>query len=193
MDREDQILEYVQERMTALDRATFEAELKADPSLLAELKVVQAVRADLNAETAELADPAGGWARISSSIDAQAAPVAAANDNHAPMRQWLQMAAAAVLAVGVWQLAVVPNLGDSDVPYQTVSEEADAAILQIIFQPDAPFGDIAAVLAELEGSLVDGPSAVGVVRVRFKDNALRDKALAGLAARTDLVADVFEQ
>jgi len=165
VDRDDEMLNYVQNRLTGDRRAAFEAEMQTDPQLASEVKVMQAVRV-------ELSPPA--------------------NDNRAPIRQLFQMASAAVLAVGVWHFGVAPSL-NSGGPYETVSEEAGGPVLQVVFAGTASLGDVTALLEQFEGQIIAGPTALGVYRVEFADTALRDAALTELAERSDLVSDVFAQ
>jgi len=189
VDRDDEMLNYVQNRLTGDRRAAFEAEMQTDPQLASEVKVMQAVRVELSQEGDALEQDASGWERLSKSIDASRAP---ANDNRAPIRQLFQMASAAVLAVGVWHFGVAPSL-NSGGPYETVSEEAGGPVLQVVFAGTASLGDVTALLEQFEGQIIAGPTALGVYRVEFADTALRDAALTELAERSDLVSDVFAQ
>ncbi len=188
MDRDDEMLNYVQNRLSSDRRAAFEAHMKTDPQLASEVKMMQAVRVELSQE-GEALEGASGWERLSSSIDASRAP---ANDNRAPIRQLFQMAAAAVLAVGVWHFGVAPSLNGGG-PYETVSEVAGGPLLQVVFAGNAPLGEVTALLDQFEGQIIAGPTALGGYRVEFADTALRDAALAALTERRDLVRDVFAQ
>lgn len=189
MDREDEMLRYVQNRLSGDRRSAFEAVLEDDPQLASEVKMMQAVRVELSKESEALGENSSGWERLSKSIDTSTAP---ANDNRAPIYQIMQMAAAAVLAVGIWHFGVAPNLSGTG-SFETVSEEAGGPILQVVFAQSAPMGDVSELLKQFEGRIVGGPSALGVYRVGFADEAQRAAALAALAARSDLVTDVFEQ
>jgi len=188
VDREDEMLNYLQNRLSDDRRAAFEAAMQTDPHLASEVKMMQAVRAELS-QDGDALEGASGWERLSSSIDASRAP---ANDNRAPIRQLFQMAAAAVLAVGIWHFGVAPSL-NSNGAYEAVSEEAGGPVLQVVFAGTAPLRDVTALLDQFEGQIIAGPTALGGYRVEFADTTLRDAALAALAERRDLVRDVFAQ
>lgn len=189
VDREEEMLKFVQNRLSGDRRAAFEAAMQSDPQLASEVKVMQAVRAELSEQDEALGSNPDGWERLSNSIEASRAPV---NDNRAPLRQVFQMAASAVLAVGVWHFAITPYLS-GDERYETVSQETTGPVLQVVFESSAPFGDVAELLAGFGGRITEGPSAVGAYRVEFADAAQRDAAQQAFAERTDLVTDVFLQ
>lgn len=191
MERQDQQLAYIQDRLSNAERSAFEAEMAGDPGLAAETAVMRAARAEIGRE-APLADRADGWARLDAAITSESA--APANDNRRPWRMVAQAASVAIASIALWQFAVVPRLGgDTGAQYQTASEAADGPALQVIFARSAPVGEIAALLGELEGTITDGPGSLGVFHIAFPDDALRDAAAQRLAARTDLVEQVFAQ
>ncbi len=188
MDREERLLAYMQDKLDAADRAAFEVEITADPALAAEVAALKAVRQEFDAETVAGAR-AAGWERLSAAIASQR-PVAT-NDNRPYRLSLWQAAAAAVVAVLMWQVAAVPLLQEDPATYRTVTETVAGPGLQVIFAEDAPAGEIAAVLREVGGTVTDGPSALGIWRVSFSDAEGRDAAMAALSARTDIIESVF--
>lgn len=182
MDRDDAVLDYLQDRMAAPERAAFEEAMAQDPSLAAEVSLMQSVRAELgSAPRHEQADAV--WDRLSAAME----PVQPANENRSPWRQVLQYAAACVLAVSLWQLAVVPRLGAPDDGFRAASEQRDAFALQVKFVDAATLPEIAKVLGPLGGTISDGPGALGILRVSFPSAAQRDEALRVLEDRVPLV------
>jgi anti-sigma factor RsiW len=183
MDRDDTILDYLQGRLAPEDRARFEAALVTDASLAAEVDVMRAVREDLAAgprhEQAEAV-----WEKLAAAIDA---PPIAANQNRAPWLQLARYAAVAVVAVVSWQVAVAPLITGAPPLYRAATESADGLVLQVRFADDATMAQITALLTELNGTIADGPSALGLVRVAFGDEAARQEALDVLGRRPALV------
>ncbi|MCR9089334.1 MAG: hypothetical protein NXH97_21655 [Rhodobacteraceae bacterium] len=190
MDREDRLLAYLQNRLPAEEREEFEAEMAANRGLAAEVAALRAVRAELAAEDG-LSRPDAGWARLSAALDAESEP---ANLNRPVRLSLWQAAGLVVAAVMLWQIAIVPNLTDpGDAEYQTVTEDRTGPVLQVIFDADASMGEISALLRSHDGTILDGPSALGLYRIAFPDAARRTAASAALADRPDLVDTVTSE
>lgn len=193
MDRDDDVLSYVKGTMSDAERLSFETELQTDKYLAAEVDVMLAARSEFAHQAVPTSAALTGWDRLSASIDESAATPNAANDNRAPVRQTLQMAAAAVLAVGVWHFAISPSFVGSDAPtFRTASTAALATELNVVFRENASIGEISALLLSMKGSLVDGPSALGVFKLRFADQSLRDAAATAFSERSDLFQSVLK-
>lgn len=188
MDREDRLLAYLQNRLPADDVQRFEAEIAADQGLAAEVAALRAVRAEL-ADQDKAQDPDAGWTRLSAALDKESDQPANLNR---PIKLSLLQAAGLVFAsVLLWQFAVVPNLEDPVGPgYETVSEAPAGPVLQVIFQGDASIGEISALLRAHDGTVLDGPSALGLYRIEFPDPAQREAASTALADRPDLAVSV---
>lgn len=189
MDRDDKILDYVQNRLAPADRAQFEKAMAQDKPLAAEVDLMRSVRAELEAGPShENADAV--WNKLSAVIDPTPQT---ANDNRKPWRQVLQYAAVAVIAVAAWQFAVVPRISEQPGGFQAASEHAAGFVLQVKFLESATMGQIIDMLRPLNGTITDGPSALGLVRVSFAQAELRQEALGVLNTRSDLVELVLEQ
>ena len=188
MDREDELLLYVQDGLSEQDKDTFEARLKADPLLAAELAVVQAANDAFTAEDESASDLKAGWADLEQRMDAT--KPAAANENR-PIRLGLwQVAAVAALSVSAWHFFAVPQIGDNPARYETVSAESSGLVMQVVFRPDATFAEAATFLTRFDGSISDGPGATGVYRVQFDDPSQLELALTSAKAESDLFAFV---
>ncbi len=187
VDRETDILEYVQNRMSPERRDMFQAELASDPSLAAEVDVMTAARLELANDMVPEGAAAEGWERLSAVI----APVA--NDNRPPVFRYLRVAAAAaVVAVGTWHFAVLPTFfAPGEATFQTASQAAEQPDVTLVFQDTATVAEISDLLLQLNGKVVDGPSALGTYQVRFGSDEERDAAIAELEARSGLVSSVF--
>lgn len=183
MDRDEEILDYLQERMTPAARDRFEADMAANAALAAEVEVLRSVRAALASGPAHENKDAV-WARLSLSIDQTSGP---ANFNRAP--KWaglMRYAAVAVVAVAAWQLAVVPQMPQGPDGFRPASVEAAQYVLQIRFDDEAAFADIVELLYTLDATIVDGPGALGLVQVSFANTTARTEAI-GVLKSSDLV------
>ena len=188
MDRDQDILDYLQDRLNARDRAAFEDEMARDASLAAEVDVMRSIRAELaSAPRHENADAV--WDRLSAEIDA--APKAA-NDNRRPWKEVLKYAAVAVIAVAAWQVAIEPRIGGVSDGFRTASEQPAAFNFQVKFVETATLGEITALLAPLSGTISDGPSALGLVRLSFAHTSLGEAAIRELVDRSEVVEFVAE-
>ena len=88
-------------------------------------------------------------------------------------------AGVAVLAVLLW-LTPPPNL--TNATYSTLATPAaeSGALLDIVFAADATAAQMAALLEEIDGEIVAGPSELGRYRVRVRGGAAEDAQLAVL-------------
>ncbi len=168
------------------ERRNVEAAVAADPGLQAELEVLKAMRAQMQAE--EAAQPPGelGLARLMRDIEAEAAPPQAANSPHAP-RFW-KVAAMLVFGLFLAQSAYYGlNRGDDfTLAGGEVIVNTDHAI-RVAFGEGATEAQIRALLLELELTIVDGPSALGLYTLAAADEAARDAALIALQNAPQLV------
>ncbi|WP_372574983.1 hypothetical protein [Ruegeria jejuensis] len=188
MERDQDILDYLQDRFGPSEREAFEKTMAQDASLAAEVEVMRAVRSELGTspkhENAEAV-----WDQLSAEIDGTPR---AANDNRQPWQHVLRYVAAAVLAIAVWQFAIVPRLGEAPGGFRTASEQPEEFVLQVKFVDSAPFGDISDLLGTLGGAISDGPSALGLVRLSFPDAAARAEALDAMREQVNIVELVAE-
>ncbi len=188
MDRDQKILDYLQGRLNAPDRDAFDEAMARDPALAAEVDVMRSVRTTL-ASAPGHDNAAAVWDRLSAEIDAT--PIAA-NDNSRPWQQVLKYAAVAVIAVAAWQFTIGPRITGGADGFRTASEQPEAFTFQVKFVETATIAEIAALLAPLEGTISDGPSALGLVNLSFMDASLRDQAIGVLEGRPELVEFVAE-
>lgn len=188
MDRDERVLAYLQDRLAPDARASFERQIGDDPGLGAEIAMLRSAR-QVFAEEVPVGNRSAGWDRLSAAIDADRP--AAANTNRPVLRALAQAAAVAVIAVALWQVAVVPRLGGLGVEYRTVTEAAEGPRLQVSFAGDATMADVAELLNEVGAIIVDGPGARGIYRLSFTDDAGLQAAVERLQARPDLVDGVF--
>ncbi|MFK7882109.1 hypothetical protein [Roseobacter sp.] len=188
MDRDQDILNYLQDRLTTTDREAFEDAMGRDASLAAEVDVMRSVRAELASEPRH-ENAKAVWDRLSAEIDA--APKAA-NDNNRPWQHVLKYAAVAVIAVAAWQVTIGPRINGVQDGFRPASEQPTAFSFQVKFVDTATFVEIMALLSQIGGTISDGPSALGLVRLSFADASLGEAAIRVLEDRSELVEFVAE-
>ena len=169
------------------DRAAFEGEMDADPSLAAEVATVTGARRAMAEQTVPEGAREAGWARLSASIAEDLTPRPANFDR--PLA-WARTAAVVMAAIAVWQFAVVPRFQGAEPGFVPASDTIEGPALRVAFLADAPLSDVTALLREVGATVVDGPSAVGLYTLAFPDAAARDSAEVALADRPDLVTAV---
>ncbi|MGG7566788.1 hypothetical protein ACQ5SO_11585 [Rhodovulum sp. DZ06] len=192
IDDDDRLAAWLQGRLAPAERAAFEARLASDPALRAEAETLRAAAAALGAAAPPAGAKAAGWARLSAAIEDDRRMTPANSNRRAGL---LRMAAAAALAVGAWQVAVVPNLpaswtGGGGYAPVTAPAPTEGPTLRVAFAPGAAAAQITALLQEVGAEVTGGPGALGLYRLRFADAAARDAAAETLAARTALVVAV---
>lgn len=108
------------------------------------------------------------------------------------LRAALAIAVVAVVVEG----AVIANLAARQDGYVTATgskpELIDGPRLLVIFKADAPTGAITALVSELGGRMVDGPSAEGAFVILLPAEAPMPETLDALRRREDLVRFVSE-
>lgn len=130
------------------------------------------------------------WAKISRSIDAEAVAPKAANDN---TRRWQYVAAALAFMV-VGQSAFYATQGpETDDRYETVSETSHSFVLQVTFTPATTEAQIRALLQQIDGEFVGGPSSLGIYEIGFKDDDQRDVAFEALENMPQLIESAFKR
>ena len=85
----------------------------------------------------------------------------------------------AVLAVLLW-FTPLPQLTDRTYLTLTTPAPGDAALLDIVFAADTTAAEMHALLDDIGGEIVAGPSELGRYSVRVRDGAADDSRLAGL-------------
>jgi hypothetical protein len=153
------------------------------PALLDEMHWLALTREQLREATPAVAADAG-WHQLLARIDAQprrqsAPPQGWFEKNRSRLSGWwatpaVGFAAAAVLTV---QLGAIVWLSRSDddaarpMSAPSAAVAADAALLQVVFKDQASVAQVRAALAAAGATVVDGPGALGVWRVRVERNA----------------------
>jgi hypothetical protein len=205
---------YVTGRLDAADLAKMEAYLAAHPEVARQLDLARTERDETVAANEALGLPsAGATARLMASLPAARPGWAAMRALRGGLQQvgdllaaptanavrWAALAAAVLIAVqGV---AIVSLLNERAGTYQTASggpggqEGGEGIALLVTFADDAKATAISQLLADLDGSIVDGPKAGGVYKIRLRtedrSTAGREALMRRLAGRRDIVRAVL--
>jgi len=177
MDDDDRLLDYMQNRLSADERAAFEAEMEAKPALRAEVAALRAAAQELGRQAVPEGAANTGWDRLSAAIDAERLPEPA-NTNR-PLGL-LKVASIVVATVLVWHFGVAPNLPGQGPGYVTVSEESEGPVLRVAFVDGVAMTEVTALLQEIGAEITGGPSAIGLYTLSFADDAARDAAASAL-------------
>jgi anti-sigma factor RsiW len=201
---------YVTGRLDAADLAKMEAYLARHPEVARQLDLARTERDETVAANEALGLPsAGATARLMASLPAARPGWAAMRALRGGLQQvgdllaaptanavrWAALAAAVLIAVqGV---AIVSLLNERAGTYQTASggQSGDGIALLVTFADDAKATAISQLLTDLDGSIVDGPKAGGVYKIRLRtedrSTAGREALMRRLAGRRDIVRAVL--
>jgi anti-sigma factor RsiW len=201
---------YVTGRLDAADLAKMEAYLAAHPEVARQLDLARTERDETVAANEALGLPsAGATARLMASLPAARPGWAAMRALRGGLQQvgdllaaptanavrWAALAAAVLIAVQ--GIAIVSLLNERAGTYQTASggQSGDGIALLVTFADDAKATAISQLLTDLDGSIVDGPKAGGVYKIRLRTEdrspAGREVLMRRLAERRDIVRAVL--
>ena len=201
---------YVTGRLDAADLAKMEAYLAAHPEVARQLDLARSERDETVAANEALGLPsAAATARLMSSLPAARPGWAAMRALRGGLQQvgdllaaptanavrWAALAAAVLIAVQ--GIAIVSLLNERAGTYQTASggQSGDGIALLVTFADDAKATAISQLLTDLDGSIVDGPKAGGVYKIRLRtedrSTAGREALMRRLAGRRDIVRAVL--
>jgi anti-sigma factor RsiW len=201
---------YVTGRLDPVDLAKVEAYLAAHPQFARQLDLAREEREETVAANEALGfPPAGAAERIMAALPAArpgwavlraltaalqqlgdlfAAPTAAAV-------RWAAVAAAVLLALQA--VAIVTLMSERSGTYQTASgpQAGDGISVLVTFAEEAKASAISQLLTDFDATIVDGPKAGGVYKVRLRTEdrspAAREALVRRLAERRDIVRAVL--
>jgi flagellar basal body-associated protein FliL len=201
---------YVTGRLGPADLAKVDAYLAAHPHVARQLDLARAERDETVAanEALGLADP-GATERLMASLPAARPGWAALGAVRGGLKQlgdlfvaptahavrWAAVAAAVLLAVQA--VAIVTLLNERGGTYQTASgaPAGNGIAVLVTFADEAKATAISQLLADFDASIVDGPKAGGVYKVRLRtedrSQAAREALVRRLAERRDVVRAVL--
>jgi anti-sigma factor RsiW len=174
---------YANRTLAGAEHAAVEEHLRGCARCRAELEFLGALRAEVKrGEDAQPADEVGLRRLLRAVRREQARP-----------RRRVALAAAAAVVI-VAQGALIGWLATREPVIEPLGERGPAGVvLQLRFEPGATEAQIRELLQAHDAALIDGPSALGVYRVRLQglradDRAAAQKALAEFRAARGVVA-----
>ncbi len=102
---------------------------------------------------------------------------------HSVPPAWWRPALAAAVVVILVQSALLVNLWPGPKPMTPLGVDHDGAVLQITFTPDSTIAQIQKLLERIQGTIIDGPGAIGVYRVRLAMDPVDEREIDRIVTR----------
>jgi hypothetical protein len=184
---------YVNDTLTDEERSGLEEHLKRCEQCRREVEYLKALRSQVKA-TSDLA-PYGelGLKRLLSDIKKEAQ-----TPRRFAFQRWQPALAIAASLIIMVQSFFLYNYWQQSEAITTLSGPVQGGeVLQVSFAPDANETQIRKVLQSVEGSIIDGPGAIGIYRVRLnltteKEERINER-IAILRLRSDVVIHVARE
>ncbi len=184
------------DRLSPEERAEVDAALDRDPALREELRFLEGVRDEVVARDVTNSPGDFGLARLRRAVseeqDAARTPNAS-TVTEMPSRTgrvWRYAAIAACVLVAVQTAGILINpemvmrLAGGSI------EVRRGPVLVVAFRPETTEAEIRALLLDLDLTIVDGPSALGLYRVAAADETAASRAIVALGGATKVVESV---
>ncbi|MDH3280876.1 MAG: hypothetical protein OEQ18_07080 [Gammaproteobacteria bacterium] len=108
-------------------------------------------------------------------------------------RQWWRPALAAAALVIVVQGGLLVNLWQAETYVPLGGDAPGGPVLQVELNEDATAAALQEALNRVGATIVDGPGALGIYRLRLSADANLDEAIAVLSANTEVVRHVSKE
>lgn len=187
---DETLREFAKGRLPVAEALALEAAAGADPRLAAEIALVRGVVKAGEDDAGRAASAELGWARLSRAIDAESRSPASFVPKQ--FSRW-QVAAVAAIAIGGSFVAgpFLPRAAPPEEGYVTASERPTHAFsAQATFVPTAQESAIRDALRSAGAEIVEGPSALGVYVLAFKNAEALSSGVKTLRARTGVFESV---
>lgn len=189
---DETLRDYVKGRLPPAQASALEAAAGADPLLAAEISLVRGIVKSGDAAYSPRAGSAElGWAKLSRAINAEGKRPASIVPEK--FSRW-QVAAVAAIAIAVGSFLAGPLLSRGEEQggglEMASKQSAHAFSAQATFVPTAQESAIREALRSVGAEIVEGPSALGVYVLAFKDAKALRHGVKALHARTGVVESV---
>jgi hypothetical protein len=184
---------YVNDTLTDVERRGLEEHLKGCERCRSEVDYLKVLRSQMKATSDVTSYGKLGLKRLLSDIKKEA---------QTPRRfafpRWQPALVIAASLIIMLQSFVLYNYWQQSEDITTLSGPVHGGVvLQISFAPDASEAQIRKVLQSVEGSIIDGPGAIGIYRVRLnltteKEERINER-IAILSLRSDVVIHVARE
>jgi hypothetical protein len=152
---------YINRQLSDKEIAEIELQLKDDPTLQREVDFLNALRDQLK-QSAQASPGEFGLQRLMRDVQKE--------QNAQPLlKRWKTLAVAASLLMVVQTGIMVSMMGTEDNGIVPLSgSDYSGAVIQLQFREQATADSIQQLLLSLNGSIIEGPSANGVYRIRLQ-------------------------
>ena len=162
---------YLRGELSDIEREEIETLSAQNPAIAADIELQKNLKQALSDNESDFVPGDLGWARLSKAIDAS-------QPTHVktkPLPAYWRYAAIALAAVTVGQTGLLGSLmvnDTQDAQYMPVSEtHAAPYTAKIEFAKDTFTHDVTAALRSVDGSIISGPSSLGLYQVKFESTA----------------------
>ena len=181
-EKQEMLPWYINGSLSMKERAQVERSFESSEELNKELNFLKSIRQHVKGEVPNSPGEMG-LQRLRREIKQE--------PKSASITKWRAFSIAASLVVVV-QLGLIANLTRTSDLYIPLSDNSyPGNTIQIQFKSTATAGDINSLLLELGGVIIDGPSALGIYRIKLK--TVDDVMLQRINQHKDIVDFVAEE
>lgn len=183
---------YLRGELSASESRAIDNLAASDPDFAADIAFQRSLSDALKAETSEFVPGDMGWARLSKAMNATPEPLSeAANDKEVTPRFW-KYAAACLAVAAIGQAGILGSLavksGNEDARYFPVSEASVPFHINISAAKNTVTqSDFTQALLETKGQVIEGPSALGLYKVKFETQSDCHAAASLLKSRSEII------
>ncbi len=184
---------YVNNTLTDEERRKVEEHLKECERCRSEVKYLKALRSQVKTTSAVTVYGKLGLKRLLRDIKKEAQP-----SRRFAFPRWQPALAIAASLIIMLQSVILYNYWQQSEAITTLSGHVHGGVvLQVSFAPDANEAKIRKVLQSVEGSIIDGPGAIGIYRIRLDLTTEKkeriNELIAILRSRPDVVIHVARE
>jgi anti-sigma factor RsiW len=182
---------YLRGDLSAAENREIEAAAANNPSVAADIEFQRNLKSSLGSDGDFFESGELGWARLSKAIKQEG--VVSQPVTQKP--QFWKYAAAVLAVAAIGQAGVLGSIASKDgdvAQYKTVSENANPnfATAKLGFAPDVTAKRLTETLLSLNGSIVAGPSSLGLYEVQFKSKSACTAALETLQSHQSMIETI---